>query len=245
MGINLSKETQEKINLRKDIVINLVKTIGIGEQKAQVILVLDISISMKPLYASGLVQDVVERIVPLALQFDDNGQVDVLLFQNKAFEAPTVALSNLEGYVQREVMKFPFMGTSYEPVLQLVRKTHAKSAPKAGSGLFGGLFSKAGQPTTPTYVVFVTDGDNDDHSATERVIRDASSEGIFFQFVGIGREQFKFLDKLDNLSGRKVDNAGFFKADDIKKLSDQDLYQKLLKEFPTWLTEARNLNIIK
>jgi hypothetical protein len=31
-----------------------------------------------------------------------------------------------------------------------------------------------------------------------------SEKAFFIQFIGIGSEKFEFLDRLDNLSGRKI-----------------------------------------
>ncbi|MBK8754796.1 MAG: VWA domain-containing protein [Candidatus Competibacteraceae bacterium] len=45
---------------------------GIEGQRAQVVLVLDISASMNALYQSGVIQRVIERILGLAVSFDDD-----------------------------------------------------------------------------------------------------------------------------------------------------------------------------
>lgn len=37
----------------------------------------------------------------------------------------------------------------------------------------------------------------------------------FFKFIGIGKEEFPFLNKLDTLTGRLIDNAGFMKVNVI------------------------------
>ncbi|GAA3201226.1 hypothetical protein GCM10020255_105970 [Rhodococcus baikonurensis] len=42
------------------------------------------------------------------------------------------------------------------------------------------------------------------------------------------------LEKLDDLDGRVVDNAGFFALDDIDTVDDAQLYTRLLSEFPDW-----------
>ena len=52
---------------------------GIEGQRVQVVLVLDISASMNALYKSGVVQRIIERMLGLAVNFDDDGQIDLLL----------------------------------------------------------------------------------------------------------------------------------------------------------------------
>ena len=65
--IDLRKKTVNLICLEKKELINL---------KSKVALVLDFSYSMERLYTNGTVQDIVERIFPLALQFDKDGELD-------------------------------------------------------------------------------------------------------------------------------------------------------------------------
>lgn len=231
------------IDLRKTKVIDLAKKRGIFGEKAQVVLAIDISGSMTSLYRSGAIQRLLERIVPLALQFDDNGTLDVALFHNEGFLAADCTLKNLEGYVQTEILsKYSFGGTNYAPVMDMIigNSSGKKSGLAKLGGMFASLMGKKEEPKgLPTYVVFITDGDNGDHRETERLVREASSLPIFWQFVGIGSERFAFLDKLDNLSGREIDNANFFKANDIDRMNDDELYDKLLTEFPGWLLEMR------
>jgi hypothetical protein len=61
---------------------------------------------------------------------------------------------------------------------------------------------------------------------------------VFWQFVGVGKASYGVLEKLDTLTGRTVDNAGFFAVDDLDSLQDDQLYSRLLSEFPAWLRSA-------
>ena len=92
--------------------------------------------------------------------------------------------------------------------------------------------------------MFITDGENSDHALSEEAIKNASNYGIFFQFVGLGNANFGFLDKLDTMSGRAMDNANFFQLNDIDKVSDEELYDRMLNEFPSWIDLAKKANII-
>lgn len=76
-------------------------------------------------------------------------------------------------------------------------------------------------------------------------IKEASNKPLFWQFVGIGNSSFGFLEKLDDMDGRTVDNADFLKISNLTKLNDEDLYKALLGEFPDWLKAAKSKNIIK
>ena len=67
---------------------------------------------------------------------------------------------------------------------------------------------------------------------------------MFVQFVGIGKEDFPFLRKLDELPGRLIDNAGFMQVNDLDQIKDAELYDRLLNEFPRWLEKAREKAIL-
>ena len=64
------------------------------------------------------------------------------------------------------------------------------------------------------------------------------------QFVGIGKDDFPFLHKLDELSGRFIDNAGFIAVNDIDAIKDAELYDRLLNEFPQWLMKVREKGLL-
>ena len=218
MSVDLKKRV---IDLSKKAEVEIEKS-GLGGKKAQVVLVLDISKSMNRLYKSGVVQSVIERVLALALNFDDDGEVDTMLFGTHAYQLPAVSLDDLEGYVDRVILPTYKIveATRYAVALQLVHDKYK------------------GNKADPVFVIFVTDGNNSDKRETTELIRTLSHEAIFFQFVGIGQESFPYLLKLDELSGRFIDNAGFMHVDDIAAVDDASLYRQLLNEFPDWLEEA-------
>ncbi|WP_281054765.1 VWA domain-containing protein [Thiorhodococcus drewsii] len=53
------------------------------------------------------------------------------------------------------------------------------------------------------------------------------------------------LEHLDTLDGRTVDNCGFFAIDDLHSLTEEQLYDRMLQEFPDWLRDARAKGIIR
>lgn len=241
------------IDLRKKTVIDLKKSMGIEGQVAQVSLCMDFSGSMYPLYQNGTVQKLVERILPIGLAFDDNGEIDFYKFENGCKKISTnVTLNNYVGYVDKYVNKGNMGGTSYTPIIKSVMSDLGVDIDSeiGGKSFMSGLFGKkktALEPKLfkhPAYVIVITDGENDDHSLAEQAIIKASHYGAFFQFVGIGNETFKFLKKLDNLSGRLIDNANFFSVPNVDSLSDDQLYRQLLNEFPDWLKQAKIKNLI-
>jgi hypothetical protein len=111
MGLDLMK-----VKERKTILLDLKKAVGIEGQKAQVILAMDYSGSMATLYTNGTVQDTVERILPVGLAMDDNGEVDFYLFDDGVQKVPdSITLKNLDGFINSKVMGKYDMGGRFVP----------------------------------------------------------------------------------------------------------------------------------
>ena len=230
--LNLNKEESlNLLDLRKAEVAATCSSIeALKGMKAQVALVLDYSGSMSQLYNNGTVQSIIERILPIACQFDDNESLDLWIFENGYHRLGSINLTNYYDYVRREILpKYRMRGTNYAPVMKDVIRHYTE---KEQTGL-------------PAYVIFITDGDNSDKSETTRVMTEASKKPIFWQFVGIGHESFAYLQRLDDLSGRYTDNADFFKIQDINRVADAKLYADLLNEFPGWITQAKHKGLLK
>ena len=72
---------------------------------------------------------------------------------------------------------------------------------------------------------------------------------MFWQFLGLGKggtdgggggsEGFGFLQEMDTLPGRYVDNAGFFGLADLDAVGDDALYDQMMGEYPGWVPQAR------
>lgn len=280
--MSLSLEKRKQLDLNKAIVQTLVKSKRIDGQIAEVKVGMDISASMSGLYGNGSVQQTFERLMPLAMQFDDNQSMEVYLFGERTTKVADLTLNNLEGYVQNEILhKHGFeYDTKYAGVIQtivdeyagfeivrtprVVRTANPRQTRTVGGFLgIGGRTEFIGEETfsehtvfdetrvpkkgglkNPVFLIFITDGNNSDTAATEKAIRDASQLGIFIHCVGIGGAGFAFLEKIDNLSGRLLDNVSFDAIHDLSKLSDSELYGMLLKEFPGWVGQAKQKNLI-
>ena len=211
-------------NLDK-VIINMSKgsKIDMSKHTARVALAMDYSGSMRELYYSGDVQDVITRLLPIALKFDDNGELESWLFSTQCDGLPAVNINNYKGYVDKVMLKSRMLmgGTRYAPVLEEIVKYYKDKHPS----------------DIPAFVMFITDGENSDPRDTENVIRELSKYNMFVQFVGIGNENFNFLKKLDDLSGRKTDNTGFIRVKDMSKLSDEELYTEMLRQYKDWLNK--------
>lgn len=220
--VNLTKEQRvERINLNKSKVISLMKSNPVlNGAKARVVVALDYSGSMSNAYSEGLVQETTEQIYPLASAFDDDGALDTWIFESKATHVGDITMDNFHGFVDREIRKVYSMGgTSYAPLMKAIYRKYMVDD----------------YQNLPVYVIFITDGEPSDRAESEKVLIQLAECPIFFQFIGIGSERFSFLQKLDDITGRYVDNADF-KA--VRKLSDIN-YEMLLDEFPVWLNDEK------
>ncbi len=249
----LTKEVMGKISLSKDkvklekhvvslskTVVNLSKKSGVdlGSTSAKVVVVLDYSGSMYSLYSDGTVQNTINKLVPLGLTFDDNGSIDVYLFQNNYRKMPDLNLSNYEYYINNIVNAsgYEMGGTSYAPVLKAIIEGDVQY--KGGFLGFGGhreVTHALVDDGDPTFILFITDGENADKTASDAIIRRSSEMNVFIQFIGIGEERFTYLRQLDDMSGRKRDNTGFSAMRDLNNVSDEKLYNNVLEQFSQWL----------
>ncbi len=270
MKIDLDKVERvapELVGLVKSSQLNLDKH-ELNEHTARVALMLDISGSMGHLFTTGKVNELIKRALPLALQFDDDGQIDVFCFNNDAYEVGEYGLNNYKECVRDIEREFGVNGgTSYNSALDLIQEHYA------GSKL-------------PVYVMFITDGDTDSKSKVEKSMISISKQPIFIQFIALGVDYFpdedddaeeapaakpgffsrlfgiseqpsrnpknrslssgfSFLAGLDEMEGRKVDNANFFALKHPTSVSDDRLYSLLLNEYPQWLKDARAARILK
>jgi len=250
------KATENLIDLSKKATVSVSRH-GLQNQKARVALCLDISGSMQKLYNQGVVQEVTEKLLGLAMNFDDNGAADVFLFGIRDHEVGEIDQSNFFQFVDREIVsRFALEGgTNYGGVMQRIANYYypgAVSTVTEKSGFLG-----LGSRTTvtvdnrrylgqdPVYVLFITDGDNQDKKEATKMMQEVSKLGIFWQFVGVGDSRFDYLEELDNMGGRLLDNANFFKVAKLDTISDEELYDRLLNEFPAWLRAAKAQTLIK
>jgi hypothetical protein len=222
------------VSLYKTARVSLEKR-GLAGLRAAVYLVLDRSGSMRPFYRDGTVQHLAEQVLSLSANLDDDGVVPVVFFSTDVDGIAELALDSYADRIGELHASYGHMGrTNYHTAMKTVLDHYAAS----GS-------------TDPALVVFQTDGGPTSRKAAEQLLCDASRLPVFWQFVGFGDptdKEFTFLRKLDELpvpQRRVVDNAGFVAAGaDPRAVGDGDLYDRLLAEFPSWLTAARMAGIL-
>jgi len=93
--------------------------------------------------------------------------------------------------------------------------------------------SDISSPDSAVYVLFITDGENNDEDATNKIIKQIQSSQVFVQFIGIGTDAgFNYLRDL----AKSNSHIDFLAIPDLTKVSDEKLYGDLLNtKFLTFL----------
>lgn len=249
------------VSLAKTAKISLEKRNLFGT-KAKVAVVMDYSGSMSREYSSGRVQNLTERILALATQLDDDGAIDFFVFDSSAAYLGEVPLDNYAGAVTRLTEGRRMGTTDYAGAFRLVRDHFGFAPPKlvqqAGSekkGLFGRKKKVEGAVDValpdnlrpagePVFAIFLTDGAPNSKPQAVQSLIEVSTAPIFWKFLSIGAESFEFLQKLDDLEERVIDNADYKPIGSIDALSDEQLIEALLDEYGEYVAEAKRLGMV-
>lgn len=229
----IEKSAPQLLELTKKSLISLEKN-NLLNVKARVALVLDYSGSMNQQYKKGDVQKVLDRIMPLAVNFDDDGRFECWAFAQHALRLSDVHLGNLKNYINTEQGGHKKWDAG----------ARFNNEPAALNAVID-YFIQESPSDLPVYVVFISDGGVSETKKIKQILKDISNQAIFWQFVGIGGRNYGVLEQLDEMSGRVIDNCNFFAMDHIDSMPESQLYDLLLNEFPMWLKAAQQKNIIK
>jgi stress response protein SCP2 len=258
----MEREAPQLLSLAKRAEVSLAKHQLLGHT-ARVALCLDVSGSMYTLYKSGKVQRLAEKVLALGTRFDDDGEIDVFAFGTNAEAMGAVGIGSFHDVAQHaNGLKGPGGGTDYAKAMAVIRRHYLDHDGRRDGPVPAPL---------PVYVMFVTDGETGDKQAARDQVVWSAYEPIFWQFMGIGKStraarsgsgpmlkkqkrslvknllstDFAFLEELDELPGRYVDNANFFSVEDPEHVPDDELYELLMAEYPTWLHEATRLGLLR
>ncbi|MFJ6076084.1 VWA domain-containing protein [Streptomyces sp. NPDC093065] len=245
----LPVDMRKRLSLRKEQVAVSLSKHGAAGVTARVVLVLDASGSMAPLYSKGVVADVVERMAAVAAQLDDDGEMQAWTFASNPARLPDLRLGELPEWLRLHVR------VGEISLFRRGRKKglHPEQVDMRAVGIQNEeqkviaevrAFVRADPAPVPTLVLFFSDGGVYRNAEIERELREAVEEPVFWQFVGLGRAGYGVLERFDTLPGRRVDNVGFFAVDDIGTVPDAELYDRLLSEFPSWITAAGRAGIL-
>jgi hypothetical protein len=218
-----------------------------------------VSGSTREIYYNGTMQQALQRVVPVALNFDDNGSLPVYTFNDgddfNLLETELTA-ADYANYVNQHIINNGDIdlwgGTDYAPVLHAALQElgfyRSKNIAHAAKGFFKRLlandevisaehFSEKSKSKLPAIIYFFTDGDNSsgDRNPTKELLQAAehAHSEVYFNFIGVGNASFTFLKEIADAYG----NTGFAQIHDIEKVADSDdVYEYLLPdELTEWL----------
>ncbi|UHA74017.1 VWA domain-containing protein [Paenibacillus sp. 481] len=236
MSITLEKMTREVVLVKE--------AKGLGNQTAEVWAVIDISASIRSYFENGTMQAIIDRAMAVGMGFDANKQIDVVSFGVNSHYEGTVTERNYSGFANDIYRKRNLEGgTQYAEAIKTIRDKTIMAKQGGIAGFFG-VKKETKTLDKPVYVLFFTDGDNQDKDETTKLIKELSKYGIFFQFIGVGNASFNYLQKLDDMSGRVLDNVDFFPAKDVVSMDNKVLFEKMINEFAKWVPQARAKGII-
>ncbi|AJA16873.1 MULTISPECIES: VWA domain-containing protein [Pseudomonas] len=219
------------ISLAKKAQVSLEKA-KLTHVKARVALVLDASGSMNSQYSKGRVQEVVNRLLPLAVHFDDDGSIDCWAFAAKPQKLSEITLSNYQDFINTDNYGWRDWNVG----------SRINDEPRVMEQVINYYLNDGDR--SPVYVLFISDGGVHENRKITKLMTEAAKLPLYWQFVGLGGHGYGILEKLDDMKGRVVDNCGFFALDDLHQVSEEQLYDQLMEEFPSWIKEASAKGII-
>ncbi|EIV92313.1 VWA domain-containing protein [Frankia sp. QA3] len=268
----LAAQPPSMVNLVKLAGVSLDKH-GLGDHRARVALCLYISASMGRLYRSGKVQELCERVLGLAVQLDDDGRCDVFTFGTGGYEEGPIDLRNYHGWVESLVRRRRLEGgTHYNKAMRAVREHYLpegrgkkRTSPRPDSRPVYVMFVTDGHTSDkngtrdqvawssyePLFWQFMAigqarrpSGASAPPSPRPKTLFGAGRGGLMARLAAAIQMDFSFLEELDEMGGRYLDNASFFSVADPAELTNEQLYELMMTEYPSWLRQATERNLI-
>lgn len=193
--------------------------------RAEAIMLLDHSGSMQTDYRNGTVQTLVERGLGFALQIDTDGTIPVIRFDSGIKKAIDVTIDNYATITQTKL---------YEP--NKMGSTNLTAA-------LDEIIAMAKETTAPLFVIVVTDGQPNDPTTVTQRVRELAKYPVFLKFLAI--QQVPYLQKLDDMDGRLIDNADAKFIDDPAGMSNLEFADAMADEWNTWIAEAQRVGILQ
>jgi hypothetical protein len=202
---------------------------GLDGVRAEAVLILDHSGSMRSDYRDGTVQALVERALGFALQIDADGKIPVIAFDTRVWPAVEVTVNDYADVVTREIWQPNAMGRTY---LELA---------------LGQLKSMAEQSESPIFAIVVTDGSPDSRSATTAMVCELARYPVFIKFLAIKPDARGYLQDLDDLdsSKRLLDNVDAKFIPDPDGMSDLEFADAMADEWDTWIVAATSAGVLQ
>lgn len=272
MSVSLEKKIEQLEQSGQTELVSLVKASAVSLKKtnlqdghvAKVALCLDISASMSHLFRNGTVTELVRKALAQGIVFDDDGQIDVFTFGEEARYLGEVGADSFGSFVG-DLKNTRLQGaTYYDKAIKAITSHYADDTD--GYPVYV-IFITDGEPTNKDaarqairdasgkgfFFQFIGIGKGDYFPQHEDKPAEGTTKkkGFFGSLFGgsssskpSGNSGFTFLEELDDLDGRVLDNAGFFALRSPSSTANDRFYDLLMGEYPQWLPHARQANLI-
>lgn len=202
------------------------------EHSAKVAVILDISYSMDKSFMSKNVNKILKKATEIASTFDDDGNLEVFTFGEEGIYRGSVKSDNIDEFVDKMIEKGGGIGDTGN---FLESRTNYSEGMKVANEFY---FPKGAKKTDkPVFALFVTDGDctPNNRPATREQLISISKNPIFFKIVAVGvnPDENSFVQELDDLKGRKIDNC-----DTVFSPNFDVSFEQLLKEYRGFVIQA-------
>jgi hypothetical protein len=172
------------------------------------------------------------QALPLAIHFDDDGSIDCWAFAAKPQKLSAITLANYSNFIQTDNHGWRSWDVG----------SRSNDEPKVMEQVISYYLDSGDR--SPVYILFISDGGVNENGKITRLMSDAAKLPLYWQFIGLGGRDYGILEKLNDMTGRVVDNCGFFALDDLHQVSEEQLYDQLMEEFPDWIKVASAKGII-
>lgn len=213
-GVTLAKFDNVGVSLAKR---------GLTGVRAEAVLLLDHSVSMSHDYENGNVQALVDHSLAFALQVDADGKIPVIRFDTRPRPAIEVTSQNVSR----------IMNKLYEP---------GKMGSTDLTGALEELLKIAKTTESPIFAIVITDGAPNDQRTATKVVQELAQYPVFLKFIAIQR--VRYLEDLDEMGGRLVDNANAQFIPTPISISDAQFAEKMVVEWDTWIGAAADAGIL-
>ncbi|GBQ05323.1 VWA domain-containing protein [Saccharibacter floricola] len=198
---------------------------------------LDASSSMEQDYASGRMTRLNERILPVALRFDDNRSLEVCAFSKVAYALPDMTAENYQTYIADHIMRdfYRLSGATYfAPALAyFIHEWGKKTSIMSAVRRFFTPLARTEPSEDPGYIILQTDGCNFDNDETIALIQSLKENNIFVTFITTGPEANR---QRTEYYAQCSTNVATLHIEELSSVSDDCLYASLVSpKLVTWL----------
>jgi vWA found in TerF C terminus len=222
------------------------------------VLMLDYTVKMMPYYQDGQMQTFINQMMALSTVWDESSQMDCFLMGQSTGHIGTLDLTSYSNCVA-EWMEAYELGSkiTYGKAFEAVRR---QIYPRNRGGKTDKLCVKEEKPVC---IICLMSHPVEDANMAQWQLRWASYEPLFWEFIavtgvkgymktdevlsrqgGVGGD-FRFLDQLNHLDERVVENAGYLTVGLMGEYVVQDMYGAILKRYTDWLAQGIKKGMVR